>query len=362
MFLPLRLCLPLCLVGPPTDLPPSPPRSFLGQVPFCAVAFIAVSLCLHLPKTDHSHWREKVARIDFLGAFLLICAVIGLLSGLDSGSNRGWSDTFTVVSLSLTPFLFAAFLYVEACVATNPFAPGHIIFDRSLFACYAGNFFAVTGQTASIFFAPLFFQAVQGLSTTQSGILLIPCMVAAVAASLSGGLIIKRTGRYYWVTFAGYAILFFSSISLMVSIYLRSTEGVVISLAGTATGAGSAITTTLVALLSNSTTADTAVVVASSYLFRSLGSSIGISVSSAVLQQVLRTQLAARLGGGDVARDIEERVRKDLGAIVDLPLGVARQVRDGYRVALGAAAGPSVFVCALAVLATLFVRERSMRK
>ena len=202
----------------------------------------------------------------------------------------------------------------------------------------------------------------QGLSTTQSGILLIPCMVAAVAASLSGGLIIKRTGRYYWVTFAGYAILFFSSISLMVSIYLRSTEGVVISLAGTATGAGSAITTTLVALLSNSTTADTAVVVASSYLFRSLGSSIGISVSSAVLQQVLRTQLAARLGGGDVARDIEERVRKDLGAIVDLPLGVARQVRDGYRVALGAAAGPSVFVCALAVLATLFVRERSMRK
>lgn len=331
-------------------------------MPLCAIAFTAVFLCLHLPKEDHSHWREKIARVDFLGATLLVLAVIGLLSGLDSGSNRGWSDDLTVISLSVTPFLFAAFLYVESRVASNPFAPGHIIFDRSLFACYAGNFFAVSGQTASLFFAPLFFQAVQGLSTMQSGTLLIPCLVCAVLSSLGGGYIIKRTGRYYWVTFAGYFILFLSTLPLMASIYLRSTPGAVASLAATSIGAGSAITTTLVALLSNSTTADTAVVVASSYLFRSLGSSIGISVASAVLQQVLRTELAARLGGGNAAKEIEERVRKDLGAIADLPVAVARQVRDGYRLALGAAAGPSVLVCALAVLATLFVKERNVRK
>lgn len=340
----------------------TPLRSFLGQVPLCAVAFTAVSLCLHLPKASHSHWRTKLARVDFLGAALLILAVAALLAGLDAGSNRGWSDTLTVTSLSLNPVLFAAFLFVESRVATNPFAPGHIIFDRSLFACYAGNFFAVMGQTACIFFAPLFFQAVQGLSTTESGSLLIPCMVCAVGASLGGGYVIKRTGRYYWITFSGYTVLFLSVVPLMASIYARSTLGVVISLAGTATGAGSAITTTLVALLSNSSTADTAVVVASSYLFRSLGSAIGISVSSAVLQQVLRSELAARLGGGEAAREVEEAVRKDLGAIRDLPVAVARQVRDGYRMALGAAAGPSVLVCALAVVATLFVRERSMRK
>lgn len=323
---------------------------------------MAVLLFLHLPKAPHTHLREKIARVDFLGAALLVLAVIALLSGLDAGSNRGWYDVFTVVSLSLTPCLFAAFLYVERYVASEPFAPGHIIFDRSLFACYAGNFFVVAGQTACIFFAPMFFQAVQGMSTTKSGAMLIPCMVCAVAASLGGGYIIRRTGRYYWITAAGYVVCVLSAVPLMFSIYMWSTPGAVAGLAGTALGAGSAITTTLVALLSNSTPTDTAVVIASSYLFRSLGSSIGISVSSAVLQQVLRSELAARLGGGDIAREVEERVRKDLREIRKLPAGVAREVRDGYRVAVGTALGPSILFCALAVVATLFIREKSLKK
>lgn len=337
-------------------------RSFIGQVPLCILAFIAVYLCLHLPKIDHAHWREKIARIDFLGATFLVLAVIGLLAGLDSGSNRGWSDNLTVISLSLTPVLFGLFLYVESRIATHPFAPGHIIFNRSLFACYLGNFFGVAGQTACLFFAPLFFQAVQGLSTTRSGTMLIPCMVGAVSASLGGGYIIKRTGRYFWITLTGYAVLFLSAVPLMLSIYARSTPGVVITLTAVSVGAGSAITTTLIALLSNSATSDTAVVIATSYLFRSLGSSIGISVSSAVLQQVLRTQLAARLGSGDAAREVEERVRKDLRAIADLPVAIAAQVRESYRLAISAALAPAVGVLALAVVVTFFVRERSMKK
>ncbi|CAI4211814.1 unnamed protein product [Parascedosporium putredinis] len=149
---------------------------------------------------------------------------------------------------------------------------------------------------------------------------------------------------------------------LMAAIYARSTPGVVLGLAMTALGAGCGITTTLVALLSNALPEDTAVVVACSYLFRSLGSSIGISVSSAVLQNVLRTELRTRLGDGDAARQIEESVRKDLRAIADLPAAVAADVRESYRLAVGAAMGPTIIVLAFAVVATFFIREKSMRK
>ncbi|PKS06820.1 hypothetical protein jhhlp_006896 [Lomentospora prolificans] len=336
--------------------------SFLGQVPLCVIAFITVSLALHLPKKDHAHWAEKVARIDFLGAALLVSAVVGLLAGLDAGSNRGWSDRFTLAGLISAPILFALFILVEMRVASHPFAPGHIIFDRSLFACYLANFFGTTGQTACIFFAPLFFQAVQGLSTTDSGSLLVPCMICAVAASLGGGFIIRRTGRYFWITVAGYALLFFSAPPLMASIYAKSTWGVVAGLSLSALGAGSGITTTLVALLSNALPEDTAVVVACSYLFRSLGSSIGISISSAVLQNVLRSELLRRLGDGDAAREVEERVRKDMRAIADLPPAVAADVRESYRLGVGAAMGPTVIVLAFAVFATIFIREKTMKK
>lgn len=55
--------------------------------------------------------------------------------------------------------------------------------------------------------------------------------------------------------------------------------------------------------------------VACSYLFRSLGTTIGISLSTAMLQQVLRMQLAARLRDGGCAADIEPHVRQSLDYI-----------------------------------------------
>ncbi len=88
------------------------------------------------------------------------------------------------------------------------------------------------------------------------------------------------------------------------------------------------ITTTLIAMISNAAEEDTAVVVACSYLFRSLGTSIGISIQAAILQQVLRTQLALRLSSGDEASRIEERFRQSLDYIQQLDPKTADIVRN----------------------------------
>ncbi|KAF5017385.1 hypothetical protein F66182_10691 [Fusarium sp. NRRL 66182] len=336
--------------------------SFLGQVPLCFIAFTAVYLVLDLPPVEHDHWLTKMRKIDFLGAFTLVSAVVALLAGLDSGSNLGWSHIITIVALSLTPILFGLFLLVEIKVASHPFAPGHIIFDRSLFACYLANFFSVAGQMAVIFFVPLFFQAVQGLSATKSGSLLVPGMTAGVTASLLGGWVIKRTGKFYFITMSAYALLLSLVIPLALSVWFRSTVGEVIGLVVMSFGAGCAITTTLVGLLANAAVEDTAVVVACSYLFRSLGSSIGISTGSAVLQQVLRNQLAARLPNGDEAREIEENVRQNLDYIKALPPNLADQVRSSYQVAtLGALALISIYLV-ISLLAAFWIKERPLKR
>ncbi|KAG7126982.1 Vacuolar membrane amino acid uptake transporter fnx2 like protein [Verticillium longisporum] len=334
--------------------------SFLGQVPICAAAFIAVYFVLDLPRTDHSHWRAKIARIDFLGAATLVSAVIALLVGLDAGSNQGWGHPLTLTTLALTPVLFAAFIGVEMRIASHPFAPGHIIFDRSLFACYLTNFFAVAGHITTIFVLPLFFQAVQGASATRAGTLLVPPMIASVIASLGAGFIIRRTGRYYALTVVSVGLLLLAVVPTAVSAHVASTPGVVAGLVLVSLGAGSGITTTLVALLSNAATEDSAVVVACSYLFRSLGSSIGVSVSAAVLQQVLRDELAARLGAG--ADGVIERVRESLDYIHELPPGLAAEVRNSYRVATVGAMVPTTAFLVLAFAATLFVKEKTLEK
>ena len=63
--------------------------------------------------------------------------------------------------------------------------------------------------------------------------------------------------------------------------------------------AGSGLTTTLVALIANAGPEDQAIATAVSYLFRSLGSVVGLSVGTTITQDVLRQSLRRRLTGED---------------------------------------------------------------
>lgn len=339
--------------------------SFIGQIPLCVIAWLSVFFILDVPPPAsfdfETSWAAKLRRVDFLGAATLIAAVIALLVGLDSGANRGWSHLLAIVPLALFPVLAAAFLFVEIKIASHPFAPGHVIFPRAMFACYAANFFGVAGQTGILFFLPLYFQAVLRKSSTESGLLLVPAMVASVVGALVGGVIMKKTGKYYWLTLWSFALLAVSVIPLGMSVKTRTIAPLEIGLVLCAAGAGAGLTTTLIALLANAATEDTAVVIASSYLFRSLGSSMGISISSAVLQQVLRDQLALRLPT-DVAQDIEDNVRRNLEYIDKLPPVLADKVRASYQMATLGAFGPVAGYLVIALIATVWVREKSLKR
>lgn len=362
------------------------------QAPLCLVAWISVYFILDLEPPSTDHWVSKMRQIDFLGAFTLVLAVILLLAGLDSGPNLGWSHRTTIVSLSLAPIFFSLFLFVEMKVARHPFAPGHIILNRDLLPCYVVNMFGMAAEMGVMFFVPLYFQAVEGLSATASGSMLVPSTIGSVLASLAGGWVIKRTGNFYWPTVISYGTLFLAMGPLIVSVWYRSLFGsntaFVLSAIGNGGGTfhsfihsfihlGSTnphslftnmdqslqgITTILIALLASAATEDSAVAIACSYLFRSLGSSIGVGASSAVLQQVLRAQLASRIGDDDDASQIEEGVRQSLDIIKELPPLVAEQVRSSYKIATIGAFVPSFFFGLVCFVATFWVKEKSLKR
>ena len=179
---------------------------------------------LKLPKADSSHWKKKLKRVDFLGAFVLVGAVFTHLLGLDRGSNESWGASVTIASLCTSLVAFFLFVLIELKIAVEPFAPGRVVFGKSLFACYLCNLFRLGCYLAVLFYLPLFFQArgkqilgatshlqaifwltaSDGLSAAQAGIRLLPGVVAGVIGSLYGGFIIRRTGRYYWLTIWAY--------------------------------------------------------------------------------------------------------------------------------------------------------------
>ncbi|KAJ5602106.1 hypothetical protein N7510_011640 [Penicillium lagena] len=338
--------------------------AFLAQFPLCIIAFIAVSFMLKLPPRENAHWKTKLRRIDFLGAIVLVGAVFGFLLGLDRGSNVSWKMPITIISLSVSVVLFVLFLLVEIYLAAEPFAPGHIIFDRTFFACYCCNFFSFGGWLAALFYIPLYFQAVDGVSATVAGLRLLPSILAGVTGSLFAGFVMKWSGKYYWLTVAAYTSLTTGCfcVCLFSGAAVESTVMMIMGMVMAAFGNGIGVTSTLIGLISNATHEDQAVVTACSYLFRSLGSVIGLSLSSTVVQQLLRARLRSELHSSKDIDQIVDGVRESLDFIKKLDPEVARIVRNCYGWSTNKGFGFMVVVVFFALFSSFFIRESKLNR
>ncbi|TVY27763.1 Vacuolar membrane amino acid uptake transporter [Lachnellula hyalina] len=338
--------------------------AFLGQFPMCFVATIAVYFVLDLPRTDHSHWLEKIKRVDFLGAFSLVFAVFSLLIGLDRGSNVSWSDTVAIVCSCVSIPLFAIFIFIEMKVASHPFAPGHIIFERSLLPAYLCNFFGIGAHMGMIFYIPLYFQAVEGMSATSAGLRLVPAMICSVSGSLFAGFYMQKTGHYFWLTVCSFAISIAGSVVVFLCSGILFTSGwaMVAGMGITAFGAGSVVVATLISVLANADPKDQAIATACSYLFRSLGSVTGVSLAATVVQQSLRTRLRASLKSGKEADEIVDHVRQNLDYIKKLEPQIRVLVRKCYQKATNSAFGISIAFIICALVSSLYIREKKLSR
>lgn len=205
---------------------------------------------LKLPARENTHWKTKLKRVDFLGAVVLVGAVLGLLVGLDRGSNVSWTMPLTIISLSLSAFFFVLFVIVELYVAAEPFAPGRIIFNRTFFSLYCCNFFSFGGWFAALFYIPLYFQAVDGVSASIAGLRLLPSILSGATGSILAGLIMKWTGKYYWLTLAAYSSLTLGCFLIYLSsgAAMTSTIGMILGMVMSAFGNGIGVTSTLIGL------------------------------------------------------------------------------------------------------------------
>ena len=189
-------------------------------MPLTFLAITSVTLALNVPKVDNTDFYAKFKRIDFLGALTLVLSTFTLLLGLDRGGNISWNDKLTIGCLIAFVVLFLAFLFVEMEFAKEPFAPKHILTDRSLMASYWCNFFGMAAHTAYVYHVSLYFQAVEGMTAGQAGLRLVAPVIASTTGSLSGGLIMQATGKYYFLTLFAFTFGFCGTILTTLSTHL----------------------------------------------------------------------------------------------------------------------------------------------
>jgi len=325
--------------------------AFIGQAPLTLMAFLTVTFGLHLPQAPITEVimgqevpsvKTKLLRVDFPGAFTLVLAVFSFLLSLDLSINSIGFPISSPITLSIlwaSVLLFVSFYHIEKSYSAEPFCPPDLVKRREILSPCVANFFCFASAMAVIFHVPLFYQAVLGSSAAVAGQRLLPMIFGGMLGSLGGGIYIQKTGKYYWLTFWAYLGLFLGVGVIYTCVLLTGTGHsellIVISMnVGMVIfniGVGIGVTSTLIALISNVTSAEQAVVTAVSYLFRSLGSVLGLSLAAGLVQTVLRRRLLEMLGDHDRALDIVWRVRRDLDSIGELEPNEVAIVRRCYQ-------------------------------
>lgn len=166
---------------------------FYVNIPIGIVALFVIQRLLPTVKKTGA-----TRNFDLIGGAIFTVAISFLLVGLTNKQFGEWDEPtvggFILVGLILT----GLFLFAESRAA-EPIVPLDLWRNRTYSASMVSTFFAAFAFFGAIVFLPRWFQVVEGLSPTDSGLALLPLMVGLISSSIVSGFLVSKTGRYKWL-------------------------------------------------------------------------------------------------------------------------------------------------------------------
>ncbi len=258
--------------------------NFWINIPIGILSFILI--WVYCPHIKH----EKRHVIDYLGAAFLTLMLSTLILGVDNTESifksiidSGVSLTVVrTVLLGVSAISLVGFIFAER-KAKSPIIP--LTFFRNPTFRYSMIIMGLFGAAfmAGILYLTQFNQQVFGASATDSGLMLLPFVIAMSVSSATGGIIMTKTGRYKLQMVLGLAVL---TLSMFMMTRLTSDspywfEAIAMAIAGL--GMGQCMPTINNAVQNQFKQSELGAATSSSQLFRSLGSTIGTAVMGSIL-------------------------------------------------------------------------------
>jgi MFS family permease len=182
---------------------------FYINLPIGAVTIIGVALFLKNPERleNNKTIKERVKHLDYYGALLLIPAVVCLLLALQWGGTQYAWNSATIIGLFCGfGAIIPIFVYVQLKLGERATIPIRVFTQRTVFFSSMFSFFVGSSFLIAIFYLPLYFQAVKGVSATKSGIDTLPLLLSVVLSSMAGGILVTVLGYFTPFMIGGMAI------------------------------------------------------------------------------------------------------------------------------------------------------------
>lgn len=265
---------------------------FYVNLPVGLVA--AIAIWLEFP-SFRPHGVER--KIDFAGVAALILCLVPLLLALTWVTDYGWTSTRVKSLLVFSALMLGAFLFAETR-ASEPLIPLVLFRNPIIAICSVASFVLGMGMFGIIIYLPLFMQGVMGVSATQSGSLLTPLMMSAVVGSISAGQFTSRAGKYKILALLG-SIL----IALGMILFARmdgNTQRMEVLRGMIVVGLGIGLIQPVYTLaVQNSAPREhMGSATASAQFFRSIGSTMGVSIFGSVLLTIYKHDFSGAVPRG----------------------------------------------------------------
>ncbi|HVP00478.1 MAG TPA: MDR family MFS transporter [Bryobacteraceae bacterium] len=251
--------------------------AFYVNLPVGIIA--AVAVWLEFPSF---HPQGPKRSVDVAGVLTLTSCLIPLLLALTWVTEYGWLSTRVTSLLTFSAVMLAAFLYAET-KAKEPVIPLALFRNRIIGTCSLAAFVMGMGMFGIIIYLPLFMQGVMGVSATQSGSLLTPLMLSAVVGSILAGQFTHRAGKYKLLAVAG-SILIAAGMILFARMNAETLRAEVVrAMIVCGFGLGLIQPVYTLAVQNAAPREHMGAATASTQFFRSIGSTMGVSIFGSVL-------------------------------------------------------------------------------
>ena len=181
--------------------------SFYINLPIGGVSVAILVLFFQAPaasKPVKATWREKFLQMDPLGTFVIMAAIICYILALQwGGTTKPWSDSTVIGTLVGFGLLLILFCIVEWYVGDRALMQPRLIGNRAILVNCMYIFFFAGAFFTLLYYLPIYFQSVDNVSASQSGVDNIPLVLGiSIFTILSGGLI-STFGIYVPLLFLG---------------------------------------------------------------------------------------------------------------------------------------------------------------
>lgn len=173
---------------------------FYINLPLGGVSVAILIFFFKTPKravTVKATWKEKFLQIDLFGSFVIMAAAVCYLLAMQwGGISKKWNSGSVIGTLVGFGILVILFILVEWKQGDRAVIVGRLLRDRTISVGGVFAFFLGGAFFSLLYYIPIYFQVISGVSASESGIRNLALIIAVSICTISSGGLISIWGHF----------------------------------------------------------------------------------------------------------------------------------------------------------------------